>query len=230
MLGSIIHQPLVDLVGNHHQVVLLDNGGQLLEHILLQHAAGGVVGGDDDHGPGPGGDLRPDLPEIHLIAVLLFQAVGDGPGPQQVGHIDVVEPHRVGHQDLVPLIQQGGQHGEHRLGQSHGDQHLRGLVVDVVLPLELVGDGLTQLHHAEVGGVVDLPLGQGLVGRLFDVLRGVEVGAADLKVEHPLPRPLHGQGLLVYLPDARGGHPVHPGCNVIVHTHSASFPDACAQI
>ena len=44
MLTPVVHQPLVDLVGNHHQVVLLDDGGQLLEHILLPARRRWVVG------------------------------------------------------------------------------------------------------------------------------------------------------------------------------------------
>ena len=93
----------------------------------------------------------------------------------------------------------------------------------MVLSLQFLGNGLAQLHQAEIGSVMDLPLLNGLIGCLLDVLRGVKVRPADLKVEDFLPRPLHGQRFLIDFPDAGGGHAIHTGCNVIVHVCNASF-------
>ena len=213
VLGSVIDQPLIYLVGDDHQIVAQDDVGQPLQGLLRQHAAGGVVGGDDHNGPGLGGDLGLDLLQVQLIAVFLPQFVSDRDGVEHTGHVDVVQPHRVGDQNLVSLVQNGGQYGEHGLGQAGGYQNLGGLIVDAVLPLELLGDLLPQFHGAIVGGIEDVALVQAVDGGLLDVGGGVEIRAADFEVEYLFPLALHGQCFFVDLADTGGGHPVHSCCD-----------------
>ena len=77
MPGTVVDQPLVDLVGNDHQVVFNGDLGQLLQHTLGQYTASGVAGGDEDHCPGAGGDFGADLVQVDLIAGLLPQQIRD---------------------------------------------------------------------------------------------------------------------------------------------------------
>ena len=130
MLGSVIDQPLIYLVGDDHQVVAQDDVGQPLQGLLRQHAAGGVVGGDDHNGPGLGGDLGLDLLQVQLIAVFLPQFVSDRDGVEHTGHVDVVQPHRVGDQNLVSLVQNAGQGHLQRLAAAGSGVDVRLLQVD----------------------------------------------------------------------------------------------------
>ena len=93
----------------------------------------------------------------------------------------------------------------------------------MVFPLELVGDGLTQFHQAEVGGVVDLALRNGLISSLLDILGSIKVGTANFEMEDFLACPLHGQSFFIHFPDSRGCHSVHTSGNMIIHTSYASF-------
>ena len=94
-------------------------------------------------------------------------------------------------QDAVAGLGEGGHGGIGPLAHADGHQDLLGLVIDAVVPLQLVGDSLAQFRGTVVGGVKHVAVGQSLVGGLLDDLGGIEVGAADLHVDHVLTVLLH---------------------------------------
>ena len=202
MLGTAVDQLLVDLVGDHDQVVTDGDVGQALQSLIGLHHAGGVAGGVDDQHAGLVGDEALQLLQVDLEVVLLPQLVADGDGAEEVGHVDVVEPHGIGDQDLVAGVQEGGHGGIGALAHADGHQDLVGGVVHVVVPLELVGDGLTQLRSTIVGSIEHIASADAVVGGVLDDLGGVEVGTADLHVDHVLPLLLHLVGTLHHDTDA----------------------------
>ena len=123
--------------------------------------------------------------------------------------MDVVEPHRVGDQNLVARLGEGGHGGIGALAHADSHQNFLSLVVDAVVPLQLVGDGLTQLRGAVVGGIEHVAVGQGGIGGLLDDLGGVEVGTADLHVDHVLAVLLHLGGSLHHDADFGEGKGFH---------------------
>ena len=127
--------------------------------------------------------------------------------------MEVVEPGRVRHQDLVALVEEC-HHGEKdRLVGADGDRDLAVLVeLQTVLGTKLAGDGTADLRHAVVGGVVDLALVQRPPGGGLDVLRGVEVRPPDLQVDHRLAFPPELVGPDHHLAEPRVGHRLHPLC------------------
>ena len=126
-----------------------------------------------------------------------------------MGHVDVVEPHRVGDQNLVAWLGKGGYSGIGALAHADGYKNLLGLIVDVVVPLQLVGNGLAQLGGTVVGGIEHVAVGQGCVGGLLDDLGGIEVGAADLHVDDILAFLLHLGGFLHHHADFGEGKGFH---------------------
>ena len=209
MFGAAVNQLFVDLIGNHNQVVLLHDLGQLLQRFPGLHCAGGVAGGVHHQHLGPGGDEALDLGQIQLVVILLPQLIGDRLCPEEVGHVDIVQPNRVRHQDLVPLIEKGGYGGIGALAHTDGHQDLVGDVGDAVVPLELVADGFAQLIGAVVGGVKDVSLANALIQRLLDDLGGIKVRAADLHMDDVRTLPLHLIGPLHHNTDAGEGQHLH---------------------
>lgn len=62
-------------------------------------------------------------------------------------------------------------------------------------------DRLAEFGHATGGGVADLPGVQGLLGGVLDGGRGVEIGLADLEVDHLVPRRLQRVGQVHHMTD-----------------------------
>ena len=192
--------------------MLLHQPGDLLQSLPALDAAGRIAGGIDDQHPGLVGDEALNLVGIHLIVPLLLQGVGHGHGAEELGHMDVVEPHGVGDQHLVPGAEKGGHGGIGALAYADGHQDLLGGVVDAVVPAELLRNGGAQLGGAVVGGIKDVALFEALVGGFLDDGRGVEVGAADLHMDHIHSLLLHLSGPLHHDADLREGQGLHSAC------------------
>ena len=65
-----------------------------------------------------------------------------------------------------------------------GYHDLLGHVIQSVVPLELIADGLPKLRHTGRGGIAGLSQIQRILGRLADVLRGVEIRFARAEADH----------------------------------------------
>lgn len=107
MHGVIVEDLVVDLVGEHHQVVLARQFEHLQQHFLGVHRAGWVVRVDDHQGLGVRGDLGLDVGDVRPpIGLLVAQVVhrvaagqAHGRGPQRVV--------RSRYQHFVTVVEQG---------------------------------------------------------------------------------------------------------------------------
>ena len=125
-----------------------------------------------------------------------------------------MRPEGVGHKHLVTRVDEGRHGQEYGLVGAHRDHDLLcGIENQAVVALELVGDGLAQLGHPVVRGIVDHAVVQGLFGGLLDVGRGIEVGAAYAEVHDVLPLGLPPVHFLEDLADGGEGDVVHPVCS-----------------
>ena len=202
MLLAAVDQLLIDLVGDHDQVVTDGDVGQALQGLIGLHHAGGVAGGVDNQHAGLIGDEALQLLEVDLEVVLLPQLVADRNSTEEVGHVDVVEPHGIGNQNLVAGVEEGGYRGVGALAHADGHQDLVGGVVHVVVPLELFGNGLAQLRGTIVRGVEHVAPADAVISGILNDLGGIEVGAADLHMNDVLTLLLHLGGLLHHDTDA----------------------------
>ena len=118
MHGVIIEDLVVDLVGEHHQVVLTRQFQHAQQYFPGVHGAGGVVRVDDHQSLGVGSDLGLDVGQVREpVGALITQVMhrvparqGHGGGPQRVI--------RGWHQDFIAVVEQC-LHGHHdQLGHA----------------------------------------------------------------------------------------------------------------
>ena len=209
MLRPAVDELFVNFIGKHDKVVLLCDLREFFECCTALHAAGRVAGAVDDEHARFLRDLVLDLRGVDLIAVLLVQTVGHRHGTEEVRDVDVVEPDRVRYKDLVARIGKGGDCSVCPLADTEGDEGLLRHIVDIRISAQACGNGCAQLGRAVVRGVEHASRCKAVIGSLLDDLGCIEVGAADLHVDHVLSfllhvvRPLHhdadlGEGQLLH--------------------------------
>jgi hypothetical protein len=181
--GAVVDDVLVDLVGDRDDVPRAAEGGDRLELVAAEDLAGGVVRRVDDDRPGLRRERRGELVGIERPAGRAQRHV-PGRGARQDGVRAVVLVERLEDDHLVAGIDDPEQAGDHRLGRSAADRHLRvGVDRHAVAPRPVAGDGLAQDagapgHRILVHVAVDGPAG----GRL-DLGRRGEVGEALREVD-----------------------------------------------
>ena len=112
-----------------------------------------------------------------------------------------------------------------------GDDDLAGAVVKLVIPLELADHGLLEFRRAIHRGIAGLASSDGVNGRLFDVLWGVEIRLASAKAYN-----VPASGLEFRCP---GGHRdggrwfdgLDASCQIRVqHILLPAFPDGSSKL
>mgnify|MGYP006899729191 CR=1 FL=1 len=171
------------------------NTGKFSEHIFCQYTASRIIRRNDHNGPCLIRQFCANLFKVDLKSIFFYQVIRYRFGTQKIWHIDVIDPHGIWNQNLIPCVQQSGQHSKNCFGQTDSDKYFGWLICDAVFPSEFVGNGAAQFHKAKVRRVMNSALLQRLASRLFDIVRRIEVRTADLEVDDLLARPLHGQCL-----------------------------------
>ncbi len=182
-LFSGVKQCVVDVVGDHQQVVL---HGQLrdLRHRLARHnGAGGVVRGVDHQRLGVRRDELFDGLRLHFKIMLQIRGNSDSRAVavRDLGHI--VQPLRVLDQDLVALVQQDKEQEAQRAHAAVGDDDLRFRVIVQVLQVGFFRDGLTERERAGIRRIVRDPLVERLLCRLADQLRRRHIRLTDAEAD-----------------------------------------------
>ena len=227
---ALVLQAAVDLVGEDDEIVLHRELGEPLDVLVRQDGSGRVVRRVEDEQPRARRDQRGDLLDVHPEVVRLAQRGGDRRAADVARHRLVDREARVRVDDLVAVVDQGEHGVEHDRLCARRDDHLLGRGLDPLPALHVGDDRLAQRRDAGGGRVVRRSLVQQRPRRgLGDVARRVEVGLADLQVDHVAagrlertgargglegglrPDPLHAarkfqRGSLVRVPrQARGG-------------------------
>jgi hypothetical protein len=91
---------------------------------------------------------------------------------------------RVGHDHLVAGVDQPQDRVQHHALAADRDEHLGRIGREPLARGHVVGDRPAQLGDARKGGVVGRTLIEGALRRLPDVGRRVEIGLADLEMDH----------------------------------------------
>ena len=175
---------VIDLVGDHVQVVLHAHLGDGLQLAAGVHHSGGVGGVVQDHALGLGGDgcgqlLRGDLEVLRLRSLYHHRHAAYHPD-----QLDVAHPVGSGQDHLVAGIHQRPQGRiDTGLGAAgHGD--LGRLIVHAAVLLQPLTHGLPQLHSARRGSILGVVVLDRLDAGLLDVVRGGEIGLAGAEANH----------------------------------------------
>jgi hypothetical protein len=115
VFGALVGHLVVDLVGEHHQVVRLGDVDHLGQHLARIDRPGRVVGRDDDHGARARCHQARQFVEVRQPIVFGWARVVYGGAVGQMGGGGPQGIVGAGHQDLVPLVEQGAQREQDQL-------------------------------------------------------------------------------------------------------------------
>ena len=184
MLRPVEHEPTVDLVGDHPQVVLHADGGQLLHLPTAPHVPRGVARGVEHDPLGRAADRSAEGLEVGRAGAVRKGLHLDGDAADELDLGAVAAPGRVEQQDLVAGVHQGEQGVAQGVLGAVADDDVLGLVGDPPGLLQVPGHGLPQGVQACGRGVLHRAALHGGDGRLAGQAGGVEVGLADGHVDH----------------------------------------------
>ena len=128
-------------------------------------------------------DQRGQLVDVEAEVVRLADRDRDRRAADEAGDRFVDRVARVRHDHLVAGVDQGHDRVDHHALAADGHEDVLGLRGEPAAGGRVVGDRRAQVGQARVRRVVRQALVEGLLGRLADVRRGVEVGLADLEVD-----------------------------------------------
>src|SRR5207249_12280200 len=158
--------------------------------------ARGVGRGVDEHRLAERGEPAGELARAALEAIRLpggcVHALAAGVA-DQIGIHGVA---RVSQEHFVAGVEQSREEEEHGRGGSRGDEDLLGGDGDAVSRVVVLGDGLAQRQETQAVRISRAPVLEGLLGRLPDDGRGVEVRLTELEVDDVLALPLELLGTL----------------------------------
>ena len=199
-LHAVVGEVLVDLVGEHPEVVLLDPGADGPDLVGGVDGAGRVRRGDEQQHLGALGARRLELLDGDLVVLGLVGEHLDGHAAGQLDGLGVRRPVRRGDDHLVARVEHRGERGVDRLLAAVGDQHLARLDGETAVAQRLLGDRLLQLGEAAGRGVaVVLRVAAGVDGGLDDVVGRREVGLAGAEADHRAALGLERLGLRIDL-------------------------------
>ena len=117
---------------------------------------------------------------VEAEVVVLGQAQRDRRAAGVAGHRLVDREARIGVDDLVALVDQRQKRIEHDGLRTRRHDYVGGVDVEAAPDRGVTCDGLAQNRQAERRRVVRKAVVEGLLGRVADVDRSVEIGLADL--------------------------------------------------
>ena len=178
--GAYVVDVFVDFVGDDDDVgVACDDVGEGAELLLGVAHAGGVGGAVEEHHLGLGGDGCFELLGCDLEVVLKAGFDEDAFAAGHAGEGFVGDPIGCGDDDFVAGVDEDLADLVEGLFCAGGHNNLVGGEIQVIISLELVADGLTDVGIAGDGGIMGEIVINGLLGCLFDYFGGVEVGFAN---------------------------------------------------
>jgi hypothetical protein len=137
----------------------------------------------------PLGFRRDHLVEVRRLNLELLLQSGvheRGRAAAQSHHFGVADPVRRGDHHLVAGVQRRHQGIEDDVLAARADDGLRGLVLEVVLALELGGNGGAQFGNTQHRCVLCFAPADGGDGGFLDVVRRIEIRLADRQRDHIL--------------------------------------------
>ena len=184
-LHAVVHEVLVDLVGERPQVVVLDPLADRADLVGRVDRAGRVGRRDEEQHLGALGAGRLELLDGDLVALGLVGEHRHGHAAGELDRLGVRRPVRRRHDHLVAGVDHRRERAVDRLLAAVGDHHLARLDGVPAVAQRLLGDRLLELGQAAGGRVaVVLRVAAGLDRGLDDVVGGREVRLAGPEADH----------------------------------------------
>ena len=180
---SGVKQCVVDVVGDHQQVVLHRQLRDLCQRFARHDRAGGVVRGVDHQRLGVRRDELFDGLRLHFKIMLQIRGNANCRAVAVRNLRNVVQPLRVLDQDLVALVQQDKEQQAQCAHAAVGDDDLRVRVVVQILQIGLFGDGLTERERTGVRRIMRDALVERFLAGLTDQLRRRHIRLTDAETD-----------------------------------------------
>src|SRR5450830_838986 len=183
---TLEHQARVDLVRQDIEVVLLGHLRDQLQVLARDDAAGGVGWRVDDDKLCARRDQLDKGVTVEAEVLLLKDGEGDRLGTGDVDDrlVDGIRGIRV--DSFIAVLEQGHARRVDDVLGPGADQHFFSRDWETTGPADVLRDRLAKVHTTHGGRVVGVVLLDGPDASLLDVLRGIEVGFADLHIDHAL--------------------------------------------
>ena len=153
---------------------------------------------------------------LQLEALLHLRVDRDGGSAADRDHLGIAHPIGSGDDHLVAGVERRKEGVEENVLAAGRDDRVGGLVVEAVLPLELLGDGGPKLGNAEHRRISGLAAVDRGLRRRANMRRRVEIGLADREADHLAALRLEVARLLRGR-DRRGGFDAREGVGEEAH-------------
>src|SRR5450756_946830 len=179
-------QTRVDLVRQDIEVILLGHLSHQLQVLARDDAAGGVGWRVDDDKLGTRRDQLDEGVAVKTKVLLLEDGERHRLGAGDVDDRLVDGIRGIGVDGLIAVLEQGHTRRVDDVLGPRADQHLFSRDWDATGPADVLRDRLAEVHTSHGGRVVRVVLLDRPDAGLLDVLGGIEVGFADLHIDHAL--------------------------------------------
>ena len=161
MLLAVHDQAVVDLIREEDKFLFPGDRHNLLQQFAGVQRASGVIGIDDEDGTGAGGDLPANVLDIGVPVGGFIAGVEHRLGPGDEGDIGPQGVAGTGEQDLITVIEQGGDGELSHLADAIADEDIIGGEALDALAGFVLQNGLTGGGHA-----AEIAVANGLIGIL----------------------------------------------------------------
>ena len=155
MLLVVHDQAVVDLIREEDKFLFPGDRHNLLQQFAGVQRASGVIGIDDEDGTGAGGDFPADIRDIWVPVGGFVAGVEHRLGPGDEGDIGPQGVAGTGEQDLITVIEQGGDGELSHFADAIADEDVIGGKALDPLAGFVFHDGLTGSGHAAEIAVTD---------------------------------------------------------------------------
>ena len=197
---AVVGHVLVNVVGKHPQRGFQQHARDSPQMLLAIDRASRVAGRIQDDAAAFGGQRVAQFLRGQPEALFFARPHQLGLRAGQPHHLGKAHPGRGGNDHLVALIEKRGDSVEGALLGARRRHHLRRLVIEPIVALELKADRLLDLAGTAGGSVLGLARGHRFARRFLDSLGGVEVGLAGRQRYHI------DSGFLEFRSARLGGH------------------------
>ncbi len=180
-----VNKPVVNLVGNHEQVVFFCEFGNLQRVFTRKHRTGRIVRITDKDRFRVRRNQRFDLFRRDLEIVFGAARHGHGNAVGKKNFRLVSDKTRRRHDDLVARIADRAENAAHRFADADRDHHFAVRAIrDAVQIFEMFREFFAQFHQTRICRVIRHAAQNGIESGLKDRLRGDEIGFADTERDH----------------------------------------------
>ena len=191
MLLAVVNQLFIDFVGDDVEALLHRQLRDARQLLAVPDAAVRIVRRVENQRLGALGDVGREILRLGDEALLHVALHQHRHAADDAHDFRIGNPARRRDDDLVSGVHNRGQRGVDGEFRAVGDDHLRGRILQSVVPAQLFADCAAQAERAGRRRILGQPHIQRLVRGGADILRGDEIRLTDAEGHHVAPAPAH---------------------------------------